>query len=40
MPDEPQGADKGLLHLEPGPEFLNVYEAQESIPRIEFRQPM
>ncbi len=24
----------------PEPEFLNVYGAQESIPRNEFRQPM
>jgi hypothetical protein len=29
---------RGLLY--PEPVFLNVYEAQESIPRNEFRQPM
>jgi hypothetical protein len=29
-----------VLHKSPEPVFLNVYGAQESIPRNEFRQPM
>ncbi len=28
------------IFIEPEPVFLNVYGAQESIPRNEFRQPM
>ncbi len=31
---------KNLVQPKPEPEFLNVYGAQESIPRNEFRQPM
>jgi hypothetical protein len=39
MPEE--GIDPLPINTgEPEPVFLNVYGAQESIPRNEFRQPM
>ncbi len=38
--DLPAGQLAGFHHLQQEPVFLNVYGAQESIPRNEFRQPM
>jgi hypothetical protein len=36
----PPSSHRGSVWLLPEPPFLNVYGAQESVPRNEFRQPM
>jgi hypothetical protein len=36
----PKGGQEKILIFFPEPVFLNVYGAQESIPRNEFRQPI